>query len=227
MNKKNIFLISLLIVSVVIFCSCNNTNISNNDDKAVNNTLEESNNNELKINNDLEESNDIAELSDDDFIIRHDDGHIELGSKYEPNVINIEEQEFNFYGENNVVCTESTKDAYYRWYIHMYIDAYIYTSNAFYDTKNISFEKYFITEINVSSNNFKTNRNITIGNTYDEIIKKYGENYTIKDNSNDIIYTLDDKTLMFYLDENNVLTNINMQIKKVQDRMNTNIENSL
>ncbi|WP_040950090.1 hypothetical protein [Gorillibacterium massiliense] len=104
--------------------------------------------------------------------------------------------------DNNYVGETTSGDSVYKNYMHEYADFDLYTSNADYDTKNRSFDEYFITQISLKTAAFKTARGISVGVNLDDIVRLYGSGNKVEsEGSTSVVYRLNDMQLSFDMDD--------------------------
>ncbi|MTI47348.1 MAG: hypothetical protein FH761_05885 [Firmicutes bacterium] len=190
----------LLVCIFTISCSVQMDNYDKKSDSNIKDNLIEEDTNE-----------DVSSklISDEDFIVTDGKNTIVLDTPYKDFEISKEEIEL----QNNYVGEIPIGDYVYKYYIHKFEDFNIYVSNAYYDRKNRDFNEYFISQINLENNNFKTARGISLDSTYDDIIELYGEGTKeYQEGSSFIIYRLDDKELSFEIDENRNIKNITLRV---------------
>lgn len=145
------------------------------------------------INNNIPVSPDIANntsenipasLTDDDFIVKNENTYINLGGKYED------------FRTNEKIINSSSADENHAYDIHFYKNFSL----------NISPANSVIWSIILLTQEYKTFREISVGDSISDVVAVYGvasENWAMC-----YIYRYDNKTLAFYYDEVEVISRI-------------------
>lgn len=200
--KKIICLLLVLTLNIIGCSNYNLGNLHNND----------SDNNDIQIQNDTQDiqtsendvyyhnvtlsdetfkledtENNISGLNDNDFVITDNIDTI-LGSKYSDfatqKVVISSSYVGEIRSENNII---------YKFFHHSYDDFDLYTSNINYDIKNHNFEEYYISQLTIKSDRFKTSRGVTIGSCENDIFEKYGRSCLIDSSKNSLVYQCNEK----------------------------------
>ncbi|MCT4618358.1 MAG: hypothetical protein N4A62_03105 [Marinisporobacter sp.] len=201
---KNTIVFFCYIAVCIFITSC--TPIVENYDKSSQSNVQKNLAEEAKNNNENKLSKVIY---DDDFIVTGGKNTIVLDTLYKDFTINKKEIEL----EDNYVGDVSSGDYVYKYYIHKFEDFEMYVSNANYDKKNRDFNEYYISQITLINSNFKTARGISLGSSYDDVIRLYGEGIKQYEESGKfIIYQLNDKALSFEIDENQKIKDITLRV---------------
>ena len=141
-----------------------------------------------------------APICYNDFSVTDGDDIIILDMMYKDSMIKKKEikQDCNYVGEK--FMGEYT----YKYFYHAFDDFDLYTSNIYYNKKNRDFNEYYMSQINLKNNKFRTSRGASLDSTYNDIILLYGKGI---DTDDSIIYQMNDKKLVFKFDKD----------KKVED----------
>lgn len=131
-----------------------------------------------------------------DFAITNGKSLIKLDSPFKGFKINIPEEKV----VNNYIGETYAGDFVYKTYLHQYKDVDLYVSNANYNLKRRTFDEYYITQITVKKNIFKTPRNITIGAKGEDVYRAYGNAKKIIQNGKTALsYTKKDMEISFVI----------------------------
>lgn len=151
----------------------------------------------------------ISSLNAADFTVSDGTNTVILDSDFSEFIPPIPEKQ----SENNYVGEEYSGDFVYKVFRHGYPDYALYVSNTNYNMKNRSFDEYYITQITFNNSNYQTARGIYIGSDADDVIKAYGNNGKhTKEDENSLVYQLDDKNIIFYMNEENTVESIILSI---------------
>lgn len=159
---------------------------------------------------------DHMSLGDEDFQVTDGICSVVLDSNFTEFKTN--ETETN--AENSYVGETYSKnnDYVYKNYRHEYQNFLIYTSNLYYNLKNRSFDDYYITQITLISNEYKTNRGIFIGSDMSDIVRLYGEGkITEEDNKILVSYIFKNKKIVFTSNGKKKVTGIDLFIISPKD----------
>ena len=134
----------------------------------------------------------LKPLEVEDFSVGDGTNTIVLDSSFMDFKTDLPEEETSYVGE------EYSGDFVYKVYQHAYADFDLYTSNRNYNSKGRGFDEYYIVQITLKTQKFKTNRGISVGAHVDDLIKAYGPG----EESNDdgaicLLYKFGDMRLQF------------------------------
>lgn len=150
-----------------------------------------------------------APLQPSDFAVTDGENEVVLDMFYDDFAFSKPEipMDTNFVGE---VYAET---GVYRYNMHAYEDLIIYTSNANYNLKDRSQYDYYISQISLKNEVFRTPRGITIGSSMEEVLQAYGmgKKYA-KDGGYSILYSYNDSRLWFDIDQAGMVQDMGLNI---------------
>ena len=143
------------------------------------------------------------ELSDADFTVYFDSNKLDLGAYYLENIKTSQSCKELFYVFNEDLIHRRTK-------LFDYDDIKIAISNLYQEAA----DDYVYDSFVLKTDKVSTNRNIRVGMTKEDIIGVYGKNYRVGECAENsiIIYTLDGKSIFFYLSKDGVLEKIELNL---------------
>lgn len=204
--------IFLLVIVYATITSCNSkTSINNkNNSNSLSYQISNSSDNLDNSSNHSSNTKDITPLNASDFVISDGINSVKLDSPFKDLKINKPEEKL----DTNYVGETTSGKYIYKTYIHKYADFDLYVSNLNYNLKNRNFDEYYITQITLKSNNFKTNRGITIDSKLEDVYAAYGNiEKTSIDGKELLNYTLNDMILSFTIDKNEKVQSVILMIK--------------
>ncbi|MGL5954655.1 MAG: hypothetical protein ACRCZ3_16270 [Providencia rustigianii] len=146
-----------------------------------------------------------------DFVFYTSFKKIKLGTGYQDFYKDWAKCEINIQQDQYVGISgnfQEVEGGYYKYFEHYWDGLYIKTSNINREELKNDFDWYRITEINITNDNYMTNRGVYVGMKENEIVNAYGDCH--KKNSNLCSYIYKNNKLIFHV-SNGVITSIDME----------------
>lgn len=154
-------------------------------------------------------------LEEKDFEVSDGENTITLGILYDE--LNINQKEIP--SENTLMTEETIGEYFYKYYLNKYEDLEIISSNLNYNIYKENFDTYRIVGITLKTPLYKTNREVYVGCTEEQVKEKYGEGeYTVDDwGKESFTYRLDEKSINITYDENRKVQSIYLKVHAIEE----------
>ncbi|WP_310603871.1 hypothetical protein [Anaerosporobacter sp.] len=163
----------------------------------------------------------IAPINASDFAITDGENLVLLDSLYDDFETPEEEIEKGA-SVNNYVGEVYVGEYVYKTFYHNFKDFNIYTSNTNYTFRGVDFDTYYITQIDLRTDKYKTARGAYIGIDIKEVLELYGEGEIISDDYDEkacmrLMYQYENYLLSFVYNDKDVVFRIVLSVSPIED----------